>query len=236
MRGWPHQRLARPKDSSVNHSSWYGTDDPRAYPTFRVSGVSIPMEQVEAATHLTGLVRRATAGEPDARDELLAELQPMVVRAVRLVVGAGSSVAEEAAQDAMLDIARGIETLRDPHAVKSWALRVATRRAIRVSRRERLWSRRFRSRALESDAKVDADEGHRIAIKQCFDLLPARLRATAVLRLYVGLSEQEAAEVLGCSAGTVKSNLHDARKLLTKSLSTHGIAPTTVGKETLRDA
>jgi DNA-directed RNA polymerase specialized sigma24 family protein len=39
-----------------------------------------------------------------------------------------------------------------------------------------------------------------------------------VLRLYVGLSEAETAEVLRCSLGTVKSNLHDARKRLAASL------------------
>jgi DNA-directed RNA polymerase specialized sigma24 family protein len=40
------------------------------------------------------------------------------------------------------------------------------------------------------------------------------MRAAAILRLYVGLSEAEAVDVLGCSIGTVKSQLHDARQRL----------------------
>jgi RNA polymerase sigma factor (sigma-70 family) len=183
-------------------------------------------QDVEAATHIVGLARRATAGEGAAREELLQELRPVVVRAVRLVVGSGSPIAEDAAQEAMIDISRGIANLRDPQAVKAWALQVATRRAIRVSRGERLRSLSSRSgKQLEPEPGMTPDEGRHRAIKQCFDLLPPRLRATAVLRLYVGLSEFETAEVLGCSIGTVKSNLHDARKRLSDALEERGITP-----------
>jgi DNA-directed RNA polymerase specialized sigma24 family protein len=40
------------------------------------------------------------------------------------------------------------------------------------------------------------------------------------------MSEAETADVLGCSVGTVKSNLHDARRRLTQSLTEAGYAPT----------
>jgi RNA polymerase sigma-70 factor (sigma-E family) len=40
--------------------------------------------------------------------------------------------------------------------------------------------------------------------------LPTRQRATVVLRYYEDLSEQDTAEVLGCSVGTVKSQLSRA--------------------------
>jgi DNA-directed RNA polymerase specialized sigma24 family protein len=52
-----------------------------------------------------------------------------------------------------------------------------------------------------------------------------------VLRLYAGLSEEETAEVLGCSLGTVKSNLHHARRRLTRALRERGFEPTTMPKE-----
>jgi RNA polymerase sigma factor (sigma-70 family) len=69
-------------------------------------------------------------------------------------------------------------------------------------------------------------DGREAALKQAFDNLPPRLRATAVLRLQAGLSENETADALGCSVGAVKSNLHDARKRLTRELSQAGYAPT----------
>jgi RNA polymerase sigma factor (sigma-70 family) len=179
------------------------------------------------------LARRASAGETAAADELLRELEPLVVRTVRLVVGSGSWAAEDAAQDALLDIHSGIHSLRDPRAVKAWALRVATQRALKVSRRERLLSLR-RAPNLDPELLAESDgleTGRSAAIKAAFDLLPPRLRATAVLRLYVGLSEDETAGVLGCSLGTVKSNLHDARKRLAGELRERGFEPTTLPKE-----
>ena len=188
---------------------------------------------VLVTSDIVDLARRATAGETAAADELLRELEPLVVRTVRLVVGSGSWAAEDAAQDALLDIDRGIHALREPQAVKAWALRVATQRAIKVSRRERLLSLRW-SPSLDPELTARPDEpeaGRSAAIKAAFDLLPPRLRATAVLRLHAGLSEAETAEALGCSVGTVKSNLHDARRRLAGALRERGFEPKTMPKE-----
>jgi len=48
--------------------------------------------------------------------------------------------------------------------------------------------------------------------------LPPRQRAVTVLRYYEDLSECGAAEVLGCSVGTVKSQTHDAVRALRRGL------------------
>jgi RNA polymerase sigma-70 factor (sigma-E family) len=50
--------------------------------------------------------------------------------------------------------------------------------------------------------------------------LPPRQRAVVVLRYYEQLSEQEIAEVLGCSRGTVKSTAHHALNALRAALDT----------------
>jgi RNA polymerase sigma factor (sigma-70 family) len=180
---------------------------------------------MEAAPNTVALVHRAHSGDRVALHELLRELGPLVVRTARLVAGEGSWAAEEAAQDALFDISRGLEALRDPAAVEVWALRIATRHAVRAARKDRLL--RLRSSPLVPELLGSPSGDQRAsAIKDAFDRLPPRLRATAVLRLQAGLSEHEAADVLGCSVGTVKSNLHDARKRLTHSLTEMGYAPT----------
>jgi RNA polymerase sigma-70 factor, ECF subfamily len=180
---------------------------------------------MEAAPGTVSLATRATAGDSAALNELLAELRPLVVQTARLVVGSGSWAAEDAAQDALLDISRGISKLRDPAAVRTWALRIATHRALKVARRERLlWV--GSSPRLEELQSFAPSEGREAALKHAFDRLSPRLRATAVLRLEAGLSEEETADALRCSVGVVKSNLHDARKRLTQSLTEAGYAPT----------
>jgi len=180
---------------------------------------------MEVAPAIVSLASRASGGDAAALNELLAELRPLVVRTARLVVGSGSWAAEDAAQEALLDMSRGISRLRDPAAVRTWALRIAIRRALKVARRERL-ARVRNARSLEGLQEPAPSEGREAALKQAFDSLPPRLRATAVLRLHAGLSEDETADALGCSVGAVKSNLHDARKRLTHLLSEAGYAPT----------
>jgi RNA polymerase sigma factor (sigma-70 family) len=179
---------------------------------------------MDPAPATVSLARRANAGDSAALSELLVDLRPLVVQTARLIVGAGSWAAEDAAQEALLDISRGIGGLRDPASVRTWAMRIASRRALKVARRERLLRVRAALNVDELEAAVPAD-GREAAIKQAFDRLPPRLRTTAVLRLHAGLSEEETADALGCSVGTVKSNLHDARKRLTHLLSEAGYAP-----------
>ena len=175
---------------------------------------------------LAGIGRAAAAGDPAAVDLLLRELSGDVVRTVRLIVGSGSSAAEDAAQDALLDIARGIGGLRDPNAVRIWALRVATLRAYKVARRERLLALR-RAPAVTDELAIRPRDSHAVALKDAFDRLPPRMRAVAVLRLYAGLSEDDAAYTLGCSVGAVKSQLHEARRRLARTLESQGVTPVT---------
>ena len=50
--------------------------------------------------------------------------------------------------------------------------------------------------------------------------LPARQRATLVLRFYCDLSVDQSAEILGCSAGTVKSQTAKALETVRRALTT----------------
>lgn len=168
-----------------------------------------------AIVDLPDLARRAARGEEAARAELVRELQPLVVRTARLIVGSGSAAAEDAAQDALIDLLRGLGSLRDPQAITAWACRIATRRALRVARRERhlglFAERRVSGVVLPHDAEF-------LAVHQAFYALPQRMRAVAVLRLHFGFTEQEVAGIVGCAVGTVKSQLSQARARLAAAL------------------
>jgi RNA polymerase sigma-70 factor (sigma-E family) len=66
---------------------------------------------------------------------------------------------------------------------------------------EQPWGRLTESRTRDEYASVD----QRDWLRRALEGLPARQRAAVVLRFYEDLSEQDAAQVLGCSVGTVKS-------------------------------
>jgi DNA-directed RNA polymerase specialized sigma24 family protein len=59
------------------------------------------MSRVDGTSRGTSLAGRAKAGDSAALERLLAELAPSIVRSVRLIVGSGSPVAEDAAQEAL---------------------------------------------------------------------------------------------------------------------------------------
>jgi RNA polymerase sigma factor (sigma-70 family) len=168
---------------------------------------------------LASMARAARAGGAIDVDRFVEAVQPIVVRAVRLVVGSGSSIAEEACQEALLDIVRGLPSLVDAERARTWAMRIAMRRAVRAARGQRV-RERFRGGDDELEGVFDrAGAPERLLlVREAFAELPVRMRTVAVLRLYVGLSEQETAEALGCAPGTVKSRLHSARARLQRAL------------------
>jgi RNA polymerase sigma factor (sigma-70 family) len=133
----------------------------------------------------------------------------------------------------LLDLTRGIATLRDASAVRTWALRISARRALKVARRERLLRRRIVSLPA-ADVLHGEAAGLRRELRAAFYALPPRMRAVAVLRLYAGASELETAAVLGCSVGTVKSQLHDARARLAQSLLAAGVELPSAERSTAR--
>jgi RNA polymerase sigma factor (sigma-70 family) len=181
---------------------------------------------MEQFSDLTAIARAARSGDRLAIEEFVRSVQPIVVRTVRLVVGPGSALAEDAAQEALADIVRGLPQLISAESAAGWAVRVAMRRALRAARRHDL-----RVHLTGRDSEIDGIPDPRSApermmeIRQAFDTLPARLRAVAVLRLYLGLSESETADALHCSVGTVKSRLHTARERLQRILAPEQPAP-----------
>jgi RNA polymerase sigma factor (sigma-70 family) len=173
------------------------------------------MTMATPATHARG--RRGADLDGPSVEALLVDLRPLVVRTVRLVVGAGSVVAEDAAQEALLAVAQSLPSLENTRAAPAWAARIATRVALRVAKREARLGL-LGVRALRPADAVSQEPPDLLELKDAFDRLPPRQRATAVLRLFVGLTEQETADALECSIGTVKRQLHEARRELGRRL------------------
>jgi RNA polymerase sigma factor (sigma-70 family) len=67
----------------------------------------------------------------------------------------------------------------------------------------------------------------RLAVRQALRRLGPRQRAVLVARFYEDLSEEQTAELLGCSTGTVRSQMHRAiarLRQIAPELLTHDLA------------
>src|SRR5262245_14781192 len=88
----------------------------------------------DPALDLSGLARRAQAGDDGARDALLRDLYTIVRKHVVFTVG--GAVAEDAVQEAMIAIHRGLPSFRGDANPRTWAITIALRTARRMRRRE----------------------------------------------------------------------------------------------------
>lgn len=122
---------------------------------------------------------------------------------------------------------------------KAWSRAVAasldayTRRIIvnaLIDDHRKGWFRRERVRAQLPERAYHDDHGtDRAVVMQALDQLPAKRRATLILRFWEDQSVEQTAQIMNCSVHTVKSQtvrgLHTLRKLLRDSFpqNTEGI-------------
>jgi RNA polymerase sigma-70 factor, ECF subfamily len=130
------------------------------------------------------------------------------------------NLAEDATQQALLDIWRDLPDLRDPARFDAWSYRLLVRACYAESRR----SRRSRAnlRLLPADEPTEAegasDVANRDQLERGFRRLSIEHRTVVVLHHYLDLTVDEIAETLGVPPGTVRSRLHHAMRGLRAAL------------------
>ena len=135
----------------------------------------------------------------------MAAAQPDLLRMARFLTGS-DDLARELTQDALVRTYTAWPRVRREGAV------AYTRRII-INRRVNGWRRSAREQPRNpSDAGLDtpvAEGGateRRDEVVRLLAALPERQRKVVVLRYYVDLSEQQVANMMGISVGTVKSS------------------------------
>jgi RNA polymerase sigma-70 factor, ECF subfamily len=173
-------------------------------------------------------------GDPTAFATVLRRHGPRVFAALERLTG-DRSMAEDLLQETFARAHEKARTLRTEH-VRAWLMRIATHLAMDSFRRQR----RLRvvslsatcsdgencpdfsatvadPRASEPSASMELEEKRR-RVRRAIDALPPKQRTTLVLAYYQQLSYAEVAETLGCSPGTVKTQMFRALKSLAQIL------------------
>ena len=134
---------------------------------------------------------------------------PALVRYATVLCG-DTVEAEELVQTALVRVALRWPFVRDKDEPGGYVKRAIVHANInhwrRVRSRERLTSE-IPEVGVADRASAVADQD---AVRRALAGLPPRQRAVLVLRYLDDMSEQETANVLGCSVGTVKSTTHKA--------------------------
>ena len=144
------------------------------------------------------------ARRPGALEELLATFG-REIQAVAYLILHSQPDAEEVVVDTMVTAWRRADTLREPAALRTWLLRIATRRAL--SRRRAATPS---TPLLPDDDRIVGDTApsiERVALLQALAELPPQMRAAMALHYMSDLTVDDVALALGRSRNTVKSQL-----------------------------
>jgi RNA polymerase sigma-70 factor (ECF subfamily) len=129
-------------------------------------------------------------------------------------------LAEDATQQALLNVWRDLPQLRDPARFDAWSYRLLVRACYAEARRTRHWAPNLR--LLPGDEPTAADGNSSVVdrdqLERGFRRLSIDHRAVVVLHHYQDLSLEEVAEALGVPIGTVRSRLHYAMRGLRAAL------------------
>ena len=153
------------------------------------------------------------------RDHAVAALfsthYPGLVRLAYLLTS-DNALAEELAQEAFVVAWRSWGQLRASEAAVAY-LRATVVNLARMSLRRRMLE--LRHQVAAPAGTLEHDPGGRLDLERAVALLPMRKRSCVVLRYFLDLSEDETAQLLGVSVGTVKGSTARALRDLERQLS-----------------
>jgi RNA polymerase sigma factor (sigma-70 family) len=174
------------------------------------------------------LVRLARAGDKEAFTTLLGRHRPLLLALCRRMCS-DPVLAEDAAQEAMLQALLGLDHLRHAEQFGPWLGGIGLnicRRWLR-DRSYEAWSwealyggRRVQEPVDWSAGPEDVAEAADLVahVRRAVADLPPRQRAAVMLFYLSGLTHAETAAVLGIDVGAVKTRLHNARTALRRQL------------------
>lgn len=167
------------------------------------------------------LVERAASGERAALAELYDAHAPGLRRFARTLTGESDS-AEDLVHEVFVALPRALRHFRGEGELSSYLLSIAANKArnhVRRAKRTRAVLQRVRAVAPaaatgDSPERAAENEELRRALDRALDALPLKQRLAFVLCHVEGMSHEQAAQVLGVPAGTLRTRLFHARARL----------------------
>ena len=181
----------------------------------KVPGVWFPLGHNELVDRLTHLLLEAQQGDQRAFEQFVIESQADVWRLCRYLGDLRD--ADNLAQETYERAIGSLHRYRREGPAKAWLLTIARRVCVDHTRRQQR-RRRREARAIDDaltggglGSVIAPDDAGRLSLEALVDSLDDDRRAAFVLTQVLGLQYAEAAEVLGCPIGTVRSRVARAR-------------------------
>jgi RNA polymerase sigma-70 factor (ECF subfamily) len=160
-----------------------------------------------------GLVVRAQRGDEEAFASLALACGDRL-HAVAHRILRDTDLAEDATQQALVNIWRELPGLRDPARFDAWSYRILVHACYTEGRRTRAWMPNLRLLPADEPGTAGGIGGvvDRDLLERGFRRLSIEHRAVVVLVHYLDLPVETVAESLGVPVGTIRSRLHHAMR------------------------
>jgi RNA polymerase sigma-70 factor, ECF subfamily len=178
---------------------------------------SQPSEEINVA-----LLRRCMSNDPDAYNKLFAQYNRRIFNTAYRILGEESS-AEDALQETLLNIYRGISSFRGDSKVSTWIGKITINVCLGMLRKGK--SRQCLELDDESAADLQAEstpfvdplahaslEELRSFVREAFSRMSEKQGIVVRLHDMEGNTIQEISKIIGCPAGTIKSRLFYGRQ------------------------
>jgi RNA polymerase sigma factor (sigma-70 family) len=173
------------------------------------------------------LVARVLAGDRNAFRHLIARYESLVAHVVSRFIRDDAD-REEVCQDVALRVYRGVGDFRFDSKLSTWMARIAHRASLNHIEKRRLplfedLPDAEQARLQPTSAAPDpldytiAGEARRF-LREAIHALPVGYRSVVMLHYMEGMTVEEVGNILELPAGTVKSHLFRARRLLKDAL------------------
>jgi RNA polymerase sigma-70 factor (ECF subfamily) len=166
------------------------------------------------------LVEAARGGDRTALDTLLRRHVDFVYAVCRRLAG-NDADADDATQEALLAIARGIRRFDGRSSLRTWLYRVATNACLdELRRKARRPAPGFPASETTGDDSppLDVSVTDQLVLDAALRELPEEFRAPVVLRDVLGMDYAEIAATLDLRPGTVRSRIARGRAALAEAL------------------
>lgn len=182
-----------------------------------------PRERTESGMRArdpsTVLAFAAIAGDTDALEALLRDLAPSLLAVVRAVLGAGHPDLDDALQESLMAVVDALPAFEGRSTIGRYASRIALRLCLeRRKRAQRYRAHHALVEEIDALGVIGEDDGdaarRREALRGLLEQLPEVQAETLALRVCLGLSLEEVAEVTGAPLNTVRSRVRLARETL----------------------
>ncbi len=176
-----------------------------------------PNDEANAA-----LLRRCMSNDPDACNELYTRYNRRIFNTAYRILGEESS-AEDALQETLLNVYRGLSKFRGDSKVSTWISRITINVCLGMLRKGK--NRRFVELEDETAGELPAEETSltnplayaqleelRSLVQQTFNRMSEKQSEVVRLHDMEGNTIQEISEIIDCPVGTVKSRLFYGRQ------------------------